>query len=307
MHFTDKISEKTWCIMKSYKGIVLAGGQGVRLRPMTTAVNKHLLPIYDKPMIYYPLSILAQAHINEILLITSSQSLTAYKQLLGDGSQFGMNIRYAIQDQPNGVAESLMIAREFIGNDNVCLILGDNFFYGPAIKLYMHQAKETNPGATLFAYPVKDPERFGVVELDKQGKVQTLVEKPLLPKSNYAVTGLYFYDNKAIEYATELSPSKRGELEITDVNQHYLDRGALNVQLLGEDNVWFDLGTYESLLQASNLVKDIQIQHHCQVGCIEEIALSNGWIDREKIKDLALTMVNTSYGNYLQSIYMLNS
>ncbi len=291
--------------MSKFKGIVLAGGQGVRLRPMTTAVNKHLLPVYDKPMIYYPISVLAQAGIREILLITTSQSLDAYEQLLGDGSKFGMDIQYTIQDQPNGVAEALLLSKKFIGNDNISLILGDNFFYGPSVANHLAQAIENESGATVFAYPVSDPERFGIVEFDKQGKAIKLQEKPKFPNSKYAVTGLYFYDNKALEYAETLSPSARGELEITDINQHYLSSDSLNVQIFGEDNLWFDLGTHESLLQAGNLVREIQSQNNIQIGCIEEIALSKGWIDKELFKDLALNMLNTSYGRYLNNIYTM--
>lgn len=292
--------------MNKFKGIVLAGGQGVRLRPMTTAVNKHLLPVYDKPMIYYPISVLARANIKEILLITTSQSLQAYEDLLGNGDRFGMDIRYAIQDQANGVAESLIIGEKFIGNDNVCLILGDNFFYGASLDFHLKQASENKHGATIFSYPVKDPERFGIVELDKSGNPISIIEKSSKPKSNYAVTGLYFYDNTVLEYAKHLCPSVRGELEITDVNSLYLENNSLSVQILGEDTLWFDLGTHDSLLQAGNLVRDIQSEHHNQIGCIEEIALTKGWIDKEKVKNTALNMANTSYGNYLKTIYAMN-
>ena len=299
LHTSKPICE---CFMSDYKGIILAGGAGVRLRPMTTAVNKHLLPVYDKPMIYYPLSVMAQANIREVLLISTSNSLDAYRALLGDGNQFGMQLEFAIQDKPNGVAESLLIAKDFIGDKNICLILGDNFFFGPQVQQCLLDAKNDNNGALLFAYPVKDPERFGIVTLDKTGNVLEIVEKPKQPASNNAVTGLYFYDNHALEYATGLSPSKRGELEITDINTRYLQEGNLKVKLLGEDCLWFDMGTYESLLQAGNLVRDIQYLQNIQVGCIEEIALKNGWIDTDCIMQSAAMMANTSYGSYLQNI-----
>ena len=269
---------------------------------MTTAMNKHLLPVYDKPMIYYPLSIMAQANIKEILLITTSNALDAFKALLGNGNQFGMEIRYAVQDRPNGVAESLVIARKFIGDDNICLILGDNFFYSQSMKMQLLQAKEAHASATLFAYRVNDPERFGVIELDSAGEPISIQEKPEFPKSNYAATGLYFYDNNAVDYANELTPSKRGELEITDINQMYLDQDKLHVHLLGEDTLWFDLGTYDSLLQAGNFVYETQSQTGKQIACIEEIALSNGWINSKEIKDIAQGMANTSYGSYLNNI-----
>ena len=257
-------------------------------------------------MIYYPLSVMAQADIREVLLISTSPSLESYKTLLGDGGQFGMHIEYEVQDQPNGVAESLIIGEEFIGNDHICLILGDNFFFGPQVQQCLLEAKHNNNGATLFAYPVKDPHRFGIVNFDKAGYVMDIIEKPKNPASNNAVTGLYFYDNQALEYAKTLKPSVRGELEITDINRRYLQEGKLQVKLLAEDCLWFDMGTYESLLQAGNLVRDIQNHQKVQVGCIEEIALKNGWIDPELLKHSAALMANTSYGTYLKNIYSLN-
>lgn len=281
------------------KGIVLAGGSGTRLYPITRGVSKQLLPIYDKPMIYYPISVLMLAGIRDILVITTPEDNAAFKRLLGDGSDFGIRLQYAIQPSPDGLAQAFLIGEEFIGNDNVCLVLGDNIFYGQSFTQMLQQAIAQKHGATVFAYQVKDPERFGVVEFDNQNKVLSIEEKPTHPKSHYAVTGLYFYDNRVVEFAKQIKPSARGELEITTINQMYLDDGSLNVQLLGRGFAWLDTGTHDSLHEAASFVKTIEHVQNLQVACLEEIAWRNGWLSSEQIRALAKSMQKNEYGQYL--------
>ena len=281
------------------KGIILAGGSGTRLYPITRGVSKQLLPVYDKPMIYYPLSVLMLAGIRDTLVITTPEDAPAFTRLLGDGSRFGIRISYAVQPSPDGLAQAFIIGEQFIGSDNVCLVLGDNIFHGQSFTQTLQQAAARRHGATVFAYQVRDPERFGVVEFDTDCKARSIEEKPQNPKSNWAVTGLYFYDNRVIGFAKQIKPSARGELEITAVNQMYLQDGSLNVQLLGRGFAWLDTGTHESLHQAAAYVQTVQSLQNLQVACLEEIAWHNGWLSNEQLADLAKPMAKNQYGQYL--------
>lgn len=287
------------------KGIILAGGSGTRLYPLTMVTSKQLLPIYDKPMIYYPMSVLMNAGIRDILIISTPSDTPRFRELLGDGKQFGVNLSYKVQESPDGLAQAFIIGADFIGKDSVCMILGDNIFYGHGLKKRLKQAvnnAESGKGATVFGYYVDDPERFGIVEFNKEGKAVSIEEKPEHPKSNYCVTGLYFYDNKVVEYAKNLKPSKRGELEITDINRLYLEDNNLNVELLGRGFTWLDTGTHESLVDATIFVKTMETHQHRKIACLEEIAYLNNWISKDDVLKVYEVMKKNQYGQYLKDV-----
>ena len=281
------------------KGIILAGGSGTRLYPMTMAASKQLMPVYDKPMIYYPLSVLMLAKIRDILIITTPEDQPAFLRMLGDGSRFGINLTYAIQPSPDGLAQAFLIGKQFIGNDSVALVLGDNIFYGANLETILGRAVKRDCGATVFGYYVSDPERFGVVEFDADGNAVSIEEKPVKPKSSYAVTGLYFYDNDVVSIAENIRPSARGELEITSVNQTYLERGTLRVERLGRGYAWLDTGTHESLLDAGNFIRTIELRQGLQIACLEEIAWQNRWVSSDDVLERAKDLMKTDYGRYL--------
>ena len=287
------------------KGIILAGGSGTRLYPLTMVTSKQLLPIYDKPMIYYPMSVLMNAGIRDILIISTPQDTPRFKELLGDGQQFGVNLSYEVQPSPDGLAQAFIIGEEFIGDEPVAMVLGDNIFAGHGLKKRLKAAVEnadSGRGATVFGYYVDDPERFGIVEFDHEGKAKSIEEKPEKPKSNYCVTGLYFYDNKVVEYAKNLKPSARGELEITDLNRVYLEEGKLNVELHGQGFTWLDTGTHESLVEATNFVKTVESHQHRKIACLEEIAYLNGWITEKDVLDVYEVLKKNQYGQYLKDV-----
>ena len=287
------------------KGIILAGGSGTRLYPLTMVTSKQLLPIYDKPMIYYPMSVLMNAGIRDILIISTPQDTPRFQELLGDGHQFGVNLSYAVQPSPDGLAQAFIIGADFIGDDTVAMVLGDNIFAGHGLKKRLTTAvenAENGNGATVFGYYVDDPERFGIVEFDHNGKAISIEEKPAQPKSNYCVTGLYFYDNRVVEYAKNLKPSARGELEITDLNRIYLENGDLNVELLGQGFTWLDTGTHESLVDATNFVKTVETHQHRKIACLEEIAYLSGWISREEVLKTYEIVKKNQYGQYLKDV-----
>ncbi len=284
------------------KGIILAGGSGTRLYPLTVAISKQIMPIYDKPMIYYPLSVLMLSNIREILIISTPRDIEVFKELLGDGSNYGLKLEYKVQDNPNGLAEAFILGENFIGDDNVALILGDNIFYGHGFSNILEESSKLKEGAKIFGYPVKDPRAYGVVEFDKKGYAISLEEKPEMPKSNFAIPGLYFYDNTVVKKSKILKPSSRGELEITDLNKMYLNEGNLTVEDLGRGMAWLDTGTHAALLKASNFVEVIQKRQGFYIACIEEIAYKKKWIPKEKLIDLSKKLMKTDYGNYLISI-----
>ena len=284
------------------KGIILAGGSGTRLYPLTKSISKQIMPIYDKPMIYYPLSVLMLANIREILIISTERDLPVFRELLGDGSDFGVRLEYKVQEKPNGLAEAFLIGEEFVGDDNVALILGDNIFFGSGFSGLLEEAGKITEGAVIFGYPVKDPTSYGVVEFDQNGKAISLEEKPKVPKSNFAIPGLYFYDNTVVEKAKNVKPSSRGELEITTINEMYLNEKNLNVKILGRGIAWLDTGTHEALLEAANFVEAIQKRQGFYIACIEEIAYKKGWIDNKKLEELAETLQKTEYGKYLKEL-----
>lgn len=284
------------------KGIILAGGSGTRLYPLTKVTSKQLLPIYDKPMIYYPLSVLMNAGIREILIISTPVDTPRFEALLGDGHQFGVELSYAVQPSPDGLAQAFIIGEEFIGGEPVAMVLGDNIFHGQGLKKRLRAAATKEKGATVFGYYVDDPERFGIVEFDDQGKAVSIEEKPEHPKSNYCVTGLYFYDNRVVEYAKSLKPSARGELEITDLNRIYLENGELDVTLLGQGFTWLDTGTHESLVEATNFVKTVETHEHRKIACLEEIAYTNGWITKDEVMEAYEILKKNQYGQYLKDV-----
>lgn len=288
--------------MKNRKGIILAGGSGTRLYPLTLAISKQIMPVYDKPMIYYPISVLMEAGIREILIISTPRDIVTFQELLGDGSQWGMNFEYKVQDKPNGLAEAFIIGEEFIGEDNVAMILGDNMFYGSHLPEILKRANERENESTIFGYYVKDPRAYGVVEIDKQGKAISIEEKPENPKSNYAVPGLYFYTNDVAKIAKTIEPSARGELEITSVNDEYMKMGKLTVEKLGRGMTWFDTGTHDALLETASFVQTIEKRQGMQVCCPEEIAYKNQWIDKVQLLELAQKFMKTEYGKYLKDI-----
>ncbi|MBQ7522619.1 MAG: glucose-1-phosphate thymidylyltransferase RfbA [Clostridia bacterium] len=287
------------------KGIILAGGNGTRLYPLTKVTSKQLLPIYDKPMIYYPMSVLMTAGIRDILIISTPQDTPRFESLLGNGHQFGVELSYAVQPSPDGLAQAFLIGQHFIGNNSVAMVLGDNLFFGHGLKEHLTKAvanAESDMGATIFGYYVDDPERFGIVEFDSSGKAISIEEKPKHPKSNYCVTGLYFYDNRVVDYAKTLKPSARGELEITDLNKIYLEKDILNVELLGQGFTWLDTGTHESLVEATNFVKNVETHQHRKIACIEEIAYINGWISKEDLLNVYEELKQNQYGQYLKDV-----
>ncbi|EPF6088984.1 glucose-1-phosphate thymidylyltransferase RfbA [Proteus mirabilis] len=281
------------------KGIILAGGSGTRLHPITKGVSKQLLPIYDKPMIYYPLSVLMLAGIRDILIITTPDDLTSFQRLLGDGSAFGVHLQYKVQPSPDGLAQAFILGDEFIGDEHCCLVLGDNIYFGQGFSPKLKQVAQRQRGATVFGYQVMDPERFGVVEFDDDFKVLSIEEKPQQPKSNWAITGLYFYDNRVVDFAKKVKPSVRGELEITSINQMYLECGELNVELLGRGFAWLDTGTHDSLIEASTFVQTVEKRQGFKVACLEEIAWRNGWLTDEQVRESAKSLAKTGYGRYL--------